>query len=152
MKKEEKEEENSGFRVTDRRHFSETGERRQGAEEAEPKKQPEPPKRPAEPAAKERPAEPPMRERPPGSAPRIDFPSYVLSYYTQALMFLGEVPNPVTNTIEQDLEGVRHTVEILEMLQAKTKGNLSSEEEQLMDSVMYELRMKFMAKAKKIKL
>jgi hypothetical protein len=149
MKKEE--EESTGFRVTDRRHFSETGERREVAEEAEVKKQPEAAKRAVDPSAKERPAEPTVRERPPGSAPRIDFPNYLLSYYTQALMFLGEVPNPVTNTVEEDLEGVRHTVEILEMLQAKTKGNLSSEEEQLMDSVLYELRMKFMAKAKKIK-
>ena len=58
----------------------------------------------------------------------------------------------VTKAVEQDLEGVRHTVDILEMIQEKTKGNLSSEEVQLLDSVLYEIRMKFMAKTRKIKL
>src|SRR5437867_12063794 len=100
-----KEEEDSGFRVTDRRHFRETGELREDV--------------PAEPEVKkERETPPRAAEPPPGtSPPRIDFPSYLISYYSQALIFLGEVPNPVTRAVEQDLEGVRHTVEILEMIQ-----------------------------------
>ena len=136
----EEEEEDSGFRVTDRRHFRETGELREDV--------------PAEPEVKkERETPPRAAEPPPGtSPPRIDFPSYLISYYSQALIFLGEVPNPVTRAVEQDLEGVRHTVEILEMIQERTKGNLSNEEMQLLDSVLYELRMKFMAKTRKIKL
>ena len=55
----------------------------------------------------------------------IDFPSYILSYYTQGLVLLGEVPNPYTNKKEEDPEGARHTVDILSMLQEKTKGNLA---------------------------
>ncbi len=91
-------------------------------------------------------------EVPPGTGPKIDFPSYILSYYTQGLVLLGEVPNPYTNKKEEDVEAARHTVDILEMLQEKTKGNLSQEEGQLLDSVLYELRMKFMAKTNRIKL
>lgn len=139
-----KEQEDTGFKVTDKRLFRDDGERRpEVAEEkdkgAESRKE--------EPAGGAR----SMNQDIPGTGPRIDFPSYVLSYYTQGLVLLGEVPNPMTNKREEDLEGARHTVEILTMLQEKTKGNLSPDEDQLIGSVLYELRMKFMAKTNRIK-
>ena len=139
-----KEEEDSGFKVTDRRLFREDGEIRQ---ETPP---PEAPKEKAEPF-KVAESEPSNQEAP-GTGARIDFPSYVLSYYTQGLMLLGEVPNPYTNKKEEDLQSARHTVDILTILQEKTRGNLSKEEGELLDSVLYELRMKFMAKTSRIKL
>ncbi len=139
-----KEEEDSGFKVTDRRLFREDGEIRQ---ETPP---PEPPKEKAEPF-KVAESEPSNQEAP-GTGARIDFPSYVLSYYTQGLVLLGEVPNPYTNKKEEDLQSARHTVDILTILQEKTRGNLSKEEDELLDSVLYELRMKFMAKTSRIKL
>jgi len=137
-----KEQEDTGFKVTDKRLFRDDGERQPGVAE-EKDKQAAP--------RKEEPARP-MDQDILGEGPRIDFPSYVLSYYTQGLVLLGEVPNPMTNKREEDLEGARHTVEILTMLQEKTKGNLSPDEDQLMGSVLYELRMKFMAKTNRIKL
>jgi hypothetical protein len=144
MKKHEEEPE--GFRVTDRRHFRETGELR-SEEPAAPEREPEPPAAAPAGAPRAAPAEPP-----PGTAPRIDFPSYLMSYYTQGLVLLGEFPNPATNAIEQDLEAVRHIVDLLEMLRDKTRGNLSDEEHKLLDDVLYELRMKFMSKTRRIKL
>ena len=86
------------------------------------------------------------------SGPPIDFPSYILSYYTQGLVLLGEVPNPYTNKKEEDVEAARHIIDLLSMLEQKTKGNLSQEEQQLLEGVLYELRMKFMAKTNRIKL
>jgi hypothetical protein len=86
------------------------------------------------------------------SGPPIDFPSYMLSYYTQGLVLLGEVPNPYTNKKEEDLGSARNIIDILSMLEQKTKGNLTSEEDKLLESVLYELRMKFMAKTNRIKL
>jgi hypothetical protein len=83
--------------------------------------------------------------------PPIDFPSYLLSYYTQGLVLLGEVPNPYTNKKEEDIDAARHTIDILSMLEQKTRGNLTKEEQQLLESVLYELRMKFMAKTNRIK-
>ena len=139
-----KEQEDSGFKVTDKRLFREDGEIR---EETPP---PAPPKDKAE-SFKAVEAVPPKEEAP-GTGARIDFPSYILSYYTQGLVLLGEVPNPYTNKKEEDLESVRHTVDILTILQEKTRGNLSKEEDHLLESVLYELRMKFMAKTNKIKL
>ncbi len=137
-----KEEENPGFTVTDKRAFRQDGEKREPEAREEKRKEPEP----AAGAAGS-----PLEEQP-GAEPRIDFPSYILSYYTQGLVLLGEVPNPMTGKPEQDIEGARHTVDILSMLQEKTRGNLSQEEGQLLDSVLYELRMKFMAKTNRIKL
>ena len=141
-----KDQEEQGFKVTDKRAFDEDGERR---EEAPDKAKDQ--KAPANasddisgPAARE--------EAPPGTGGHIDFPSYILSYYTQSLVLLGEVPNPYTNKKEEDLEAARHTVDILGMLRDKTKGNLSADEDQLLESVLYEVRMKYMARTKQIKM
>ena len=126
------------FKVTDRRGFTEDG-------------TPKP--------ADEKTAEAPPAEAAPGpkgksgdTRPPIDFPSYVLSCYTQGLVLLGETPNPYTNQKEEDVEAVRNIIDILSMIEQKTKGNLSSEESQLLESVLYELRMKFMAKTSRIKI
>ena len=96
--------------------------------------------------------ETPPKQEPEASSPPIDFPSYLLSYYTQGLVLLGEVPNPYTNKKEEDLESARNIIDILTMLEQKTKGNLSKDEGQLLESVLYELRIKFMAKTNRIKL
>jgi hypothetical protein len=145
-------EEDLGFRVTDKRLFREAGEPGAELPPREPPKPPAEPERPATGPPESAPGTPSLEEPAPGTAAKIDFPSYILGYYTQGLMFLGEVPNPMTNRVEQDLEGAQHMIEILEMLQHKTKGNLSREEDQLVDGVLYELRMKFMNKTKRIKL
>ncbi len=139
-----KEQEEQSFRVTDKRGFRENGEPvpPETSEKGGDKSVAMPP-----PAAE---TSPPGQETPP--RPPIDFPSYILSYYTQGLVLLGEVPNPYTNKKEEDVESARHTVDILSMLQEKTKGNLSQEEQKLLESVLYELRMKFMAKTNRIKL
>ena len=67
-------------------------------------------------------------------------------------MLLGEVPSPYSGKKEEDIEASRHTIEILAMLQEKTKGNLSNEENELLENVLYELRMKYMAKTNRIKI
>jgi hypothetical protein len=141
-----KEQEEQGFRVTDKRLFDEDGELREEPDAGGAPKRGKP-----EPSGAAM-GEQPSNEAPPGAPAKIDFPSYILSYYTQGLVLLGEVPNPYTKKKEEDLEAARHTVDILTMLQEKTKGNLAKEEEQLIESVLYELRMKFMAKTKRIKL
>jgi len=136
----EKEEEETGFRVTDKRIFREDGSVRESPAAAKSEESDQ---------ARVAGAGP---EPPPGTPFRIDFPSYILSYYSQGLMLLGEVPNPMTQKAEQDLEAVRHTIDILALLEEKTRGNLKEEEKALLESVLYELRMKFMAKTDRIKL
>jgi hypothetical protein len=135
-----KEQEEQSFRITDKRGFREDGEPipQENAKETENKAE-TPPQSTGDKG----------QDLPP-RAP-IDFPSYILSYYTQGLVLLGEVPNPYTNKKEEDVEAARHTIDILSMLEQKTKGNLGSDEQQLLESVLYELRMKFMAKTNRIK-
>lgn len=137
------EEDAGGFTVSDKRHFTFEGEVRK--EDA-----PEEAREPARPAADN--GAPPGDQGRPVAEERIDFPSYLLTYYTQGLVLLGEVPNPYTNKKEENLEAARHTIDILTLLQEKTRGNLDREEQQLLDSILYELRMKFMAKTDLIKL
>jgi hypothetical protein len=136
-----KEQEEQEFKVTDKRGFR---------EDAVPNAS-----EPADAASKTEASpetETPPKQEPEASGPPIDFPSYLLSYYTQGLVLLGEVPNPYTNKKEEDLESARNIIDILTMLEQKTKGNLSSDEGKLLESVLYELRMKFMARTNRIQL
>ncbi|MBN2338267.1 MAG: DUF1844 domain-containing protein [Acidobacteria bacterium] len=137
-----KEQEEQGFRVTDRRGFQQDGE--PAAPAAGEGARPEQPADPAGGGA------PPKPEAEAGQV--IDFPSYILSYYAQGMVLMGEVPNPYTNKKEEDMDAARHMIDILTMLEEKTRGNLSAEELKLLENVLYELRMKFMAKTNRIQL
>ena len=136
-----KEQDEQGFRITDKRGFRENGETADASSATT-----ETPAGAAPSAEANAATEQELPPRPP-----IDFPSYLLSYYTQGLVLLGEVPNPYTNKKEEDVEAARHTIDILTMLEQKTRGNLTKEEQQLLETVLYELRMKFMAKTNRIK-
>jgi hypothetical protein len=76
--------------------------------------------------------------------PRIDFATLVLSLSTTALYQLGLAPDPASGEqCEPDLVLARQTIDTLEMLQVKTSGNLDEDEARLIESLLYELRMKF---------
>ena len=79
--------------------------------------------------------------------PPIDFTTFVLSLSTQALMQLGEVQGPDGKTAT-DLMMARHSIDLLGLLEDKTKGNLTGEEERLLEQVLFDLRMRFVAKCK----
>jgi hypothetical protein len=78
----------------------------------------------------------------------VTFQDFIYMMTSSALVGLGHVPNPVTNKQEANLESVRHTISLLAMIQGKTKGNLTKEEEDLVDAVLHELRMAYVAKLK----
>ena len=85
---------------------------------------------------------------PPGGADDklapIDFSTFVLSLTTSALYQLGRVPGPDGETVETpDRLLAQQTVETLEMLARKTRGNLDEDEQKLLDSLLYELRVQF---------
>jgi uncharacterized protein DUF1844 len=135
---ENEKEERRGFRVTDRRRFAETGEAR---EDAPARTAPEPP--PAErPTSAEPAAGPAAAAEAPHGVP-VNFSTFVLGLSTQALLHLGEIPNPMTNAVERDLEAAKHVIDILGILQEKTRNNLDAGEENLLSSVLYDLRMRY---------
>lgn len=140
-------EDDRGFKVTDRRQFDAEGQVRSDAPPKEPPRKPEPVLRPQPGAGPERTRDDgPATQPPADESDQIDFQSFVLSLATSALMYMGEVPSPDTGRREVHLEAARQNIDILSMLQAKTRGNLTPEESRLLDSALYELRMKYVAK------
>ncbi len=80
----------------------------------------------------------------PSDLPRVDFSTLILSLGTTALYQLGVVPDPVTGEKgESDPLVAQQTIDTIEMLRDKTRGNLGEEERKLIDSLLYELRMQF---------
>ena len=76
----------------------------------------------------------------------MSFSLFISSLGMQALMHLGELANPLTNKKEQDLKQAKQTIDILEILEQKTKGNLDKGEEQMLKNLLYEVRMKYVEK------
>ncbi|HSO31842.1 MAG TPA: DUF1844 domain-containing protein [Labilithrix sp.] len=81
--------------------------------------------------------------------PSIDFATFILSLSHGALMHLGEVPDPETNVTQVDLALAKQNVDILGLLEEKTKGNLTGDEERLLAQVLFDLRMRYVEKSKK---
>ena len=78
-----------------------------------------------------------------GNLPPADFAGLVVGLATSAFIHLGDGPDQGPNKPVPDFAAARQAIDILCMLQAKTKGNLESEEESLLAAVLYDLRMKF---------
>lgn len=80
--------------------------------------------------------------------PEIDFASFVFSLSTSAYIHFGALPDPVSRKTEKNLSMAKQTIEILGMLKDKTKGNLTQEEEALLDNILYDLRMRYVKESK----
>jgi len=74
----------------------------------------------------------------------LSFTAFVLSLASTAAIHFGDLPDPQSGEpVEPNLEGAAQMIEILALLDEKTKGNLTAEERQILDQVLYELRMRF---------
>ena len=130
-------EDEKGFIIKDRRRFDDSGEAR-----------PEAPRAEAAPKTEAKTSEP-QEETPAGQAqeegsfPDLNFSTFVFSLGTSAMYHFGDFPDPVTKKAERNLEAAKQTIDILGILQDKTKGNLSDDEERLLESLLYELRMRY---------
>ena len=80
--------------------------------------------------------------------PQLDFGTFVLSMSSSALVHLGEVPEPESGQLMENVLAAKQTIDILCMLQSKTKGNLTDQEARLLRDMLFELRMKYVQKAK----
>jgi hypothetical protein len=95
--------------------------------------------------ANQKPVAQPQGEEP---LPHVDFATFVLSLSHSALVHLGEAPNPETGGLEKNLPLARQTIDLIAMLEEKTKGNLSGDEERLLGQILFDLRMRFVESAK----
>lgn len=77
--------------------------------------------------------------------PPVDFSTFVLSLASSAMVHLGDVPHPETGEPARNLPLARQTIDMLAMLQQKTKGNLSRDEATYLESILYDLRLRCVA-------
>ncbi|MDA0692227.1 MAG: DUF1844 domain-containing protein [Nitrospinae bacterium] len=80
---------------------------------------------------------------------QLDFSTFILSLTSSAFYHLGDMPDPTTGQTETNLPAVQQTIDMLMMLKEKTKGNLTADEAKLLEQLIYELQMKYVAKTKK---
>ena len=73
----------------------------------------------------------------------FDFLSYISSLAFQAMIFLGEIPNPMTNKTEKNLRQAKFIIDTLTILKQKTSGNLTKEENDTLEASLYELQMRY---------
>ena len=143
-------EQDKGFRIVDRRHFTAEGEARNDAPaESEATPPPSPPA--STKAAKGAEGAPTVKGAPSStSGPsagaashRIDFLSFVASLATNALAAMGVLPDEQAQGLPRNPELAREYIDILGMLQEKTRGNLSRQEESAMAQILTDLRLQF---------
>jgi len=137
------EDRSTGFRVVDRRPFAADGSRKEGlpAEEEKVLAAPAPERSaPSEPTSESRGG---YEGEPPG------FETLVSYLSTTAMFQLGLIPGPSGEHIPADMPNAKRTIDLLEVLQEKTRGNLTADESQLLDDVLYEVRLGFVEMQKR---
>ncbi|HUR72551.1 MAG TPA: DUF1844 domain-containing protein [Candidatus Limnocylindrales bacterium] len=139
----EEKQENKGFTVQDRRRFSpETGEAREDAADSKETAS----QASSQAATSDQATAEADRANP---LPEIDFSTFVISLSTQALMHLGEIADPISGKIDADITVAKQMIDILGMLKDKTRGNLNSNEDRMIEGILFDLRMKYVEAVKK---
>jgi Domain of unknown function (DUF1844) len=159
MDSEEEKEQSKGFKVEDRRRFSSEGELKPEHRGPEHTEAPSPAARPTVIAtgtvgggetvtrteeAQASKAFSQHREQ----APEITFATFVVGLSTQALVHLGELPDPQTSQAATDLPAAQQLIDIIAMLEEKTRGNLDRDEQSMLEAILFELRMKYVERAR----
>ncbi|HOE18969.1 MAG TPA: DUF1844 domain-containing protein [Syntrophorhabdaceae bacterium] len=83
--------------------------------------------------------------------PELTFTTFLLSLSTSAIVSLGELPDPLKNEQCVNLSLAKQTINIIEILKEKTRGNLNEDEERLIEDILYDLRLKYVNAAKECK-
>lgn len=102
--------------------------------------------------AEEKPTEEKQTKESKEILPPLDFSSIILPFYTQALIKLGLAEDPVSDTKSENLELVKRLIDLLDLLNKRTEGNLEPEEEKLLVACIHQLKMAYMEKSKIINL
>ena len=80
-------------------------------------------------------------DRPP--MPAASFSTFLHGLAGQCLIALGAVPNPTTGKVERDLEQAKYSIDLLQIVEGKSRGNLTDEETKLLQRLLYDLRMRY---------
>ena len=139
---EEKNVEGKGFVIRDKRQFTTEGEAKTEADVPHDTKT-------SETADKAETAKDTSQESKDIPLPEINFATFVLSISSSVLLHFGDVPDPISGKKERNLPMAKQTIDILGILKEKTNGNLDKEEEQLLDNLLHDLRLKYVQECKK---
>ena len=82
-------------------------------------------------------------EEAPQALPPLDFSTFVLSLASTAMVHLGQLPRPEGEAVQRDLPAAKQAIDMLTMLEEKTRGNLDESEQKLLRSVLYDLRVSY---------
>jgi hypothetical protein len=140
------------FAVKDKRRFSEdeqesaAGDPDRTTDEAQ--TEPEAPPSTSE-SADGKDEAPPSAEGESAPLPEIDFSTFILSLCSNALLHLGQMENPLTKKVERSLPMAKQTIDIVSMLKDKAKGNMTNEEENLIENLLTDLRLKYVQEVNK---
>ena len=127
--------EGKGFTVKDRRSFDEEGDLKKENDVKE-----TPPEEPKEKKQKKEATGQPL--------PEVNFSSLIFSLSSSALLHLGEINDPQTGEKLEDLPMAKHSIDIISMLKDKTRGNLDNEEQKFIDSILTDLRLRYVKSIK----
>ena len=128
--------EGKGFVVKDKRALDEKGELKEEKGEAAGKVKEE-----------EERKEKPKVEAERAPLPEVNFNSLIFSLSSSALLHLGEIADPQSGEKKKDVALAKHTIDTLAMLKEKTQGNLTGEEEKFLDSILTDLRWRYVKAA-----
>ena len=128
------EQEEKGFVIKDRRSFDEKGDLKEKETVQEEKRQ-------------EAPRMEEKKESEPPPLPEVNFNSLIFSLSSSALFHLGEIGDPQTGEKKKDLPLARHAIDTIDMLEEKTKGNLTEEESRFIENVLTDLRWRYVKAA-----
>jgi len=131
--------EEKGFIIKDRRALDEKGELKKKPGEEKKQEQKTQEARPSKEKTSQQQKTPPL--------PEVNFTSLIFSLSSSALYHFGEIPDPQTGEKKKDLNLAKHAIDTIAMLKEKTKGNLTEEEEKFIDSVLTDLRWRYVKEA-----
>jgi hypothetical protein len=158
----EEEQAEKAFTVSDKRLFTREGARRdpdtpRETPAASPPPPPPPPRREAPRAAEPQRQRPePDRQRPEpgagtrGDLPPADFTMLVNMLVTNAMVFLGQMPAPGSQQYMRNLPQAQHMVNLLMVLREKTRGNLTPDEDQMMQDLLPQLQMAYVSASRQV--
>jgi hypothetical protein len=136
-------EEEKGFIIRDKRSFDEKGDVKKEAEEAEEKEKAGTEQKAGGAAGEEAPRE--GAQSPP--LPEVNFSSLIMSLSSSALIHLGEIADPNTGKTVKDLPLAKHSIDIIAMLKEKTERNLKEDEQKFLDSILADIRWRYVKAA-----
>ncbi len=154
----EEEQAEKAFTVSDKRLFTKEGSRRdpdtpRETPAASPPPPPPPPRREAPRAAEPQRQRPePQRQRPePETGPRRDLPlADFTMLVTNAMVFLGQMPAPGSQQYMRNLPHAQHMLDLLMVLREKTRGNLTPDEDQMMQDLLPQLQMAYVSASRQV--